>query len=213
MESLSAVSPSSPSALTSLSASIRYTKVEADFLIIQSAFGGDASAGDSSTAAIDSLPKGLSLNAQEIVSKLNELLKKQLPDGIESLKPEEVTPEATADRIVSQVGSLFDAFAKQHPDLEDEELIGKFMKLARQGVEDGYGQAFDILDNLGAFSFDGVKSGIEQTKVLLDDKLGKLEQSLRQRLGLDPVSTEESVAQSTQSEILKQTGASIKVVA
>lgn len=213
MESLSAPALSNPSALNSLSASIRYTKVEADFLIIQTTLSA-APDEDTSRAAIDTLPKGLSISAREIVEKLNELLKGRLPEGgIEALKPEDVTPEATADRIVSQIASLFEPFAKQNPDLDPEELISRFISLAREGVDSGYGEAFDILENLGAFKVDGVQQGIEQTKILLEDKLSRLEESLRERFGLEPLVNPDRVREDSKSEVLKQAAGNLKVVA
>ena len=210
MESL--ISPlSTPSPFAS--ANLSYTQYDADLLIVQNTLGAGQNL-DSSTVAIDDLYKGLSISAQAIVDKLNELLKAKLPDGIQSLKPEEVTPEATAERIVNGVTGFFEVFAKQNPDLDPEELIAKFMSEVRKGVEIGYGDAAKTLEDLGAFEFDGVKDGIEKTKSLIEEKLKAFEAQKRQDLGLDPKVDADSVAAATKNEILKQAGgATLNLVA
>ena len=129
--------------------------------------------------------KSLSVSAQEIIKKINDLLKTSLPAGVESLKPEEVTPEATAERIVSSVTAFFPAFAKQNPELSPEEQLDKFMEEVKRGVQQGYDEAFDILEGLGAFNFEGVQEGVEQTKILIDSKLTAFYNLKRKELGLD----------------------------
>lgn len=134
----------------------------------------------------------LSVSAEEIVSKLNELLAKELPEGIESLNPQEYTPDATAQRITDSIAGLFPAFREQHADLSDEEAVEEFMRLASSGVQQGYDEAFEILDGLGAFQIDGVKETIEKTLSAIKDKLQNLEEKLRESLGLPVNNTEEN---------------------
>lgn len=135
---------------------------------------------------VEELYKSLTLTADEIVAKINEQLKIELPEGVQSLKPEEVTPEATADRIVKGVTAFFDIFAKQNSSLDAEALLNKFMSEIRKGVEQGYGEAIDILRGLGAFEFAGVEEGVRTTKVLIDEKLAVYEKKKREELGLAP---------------------------
>jgi hypothetical protein len=209
MESLQSVT-AQPSLF---SGKISYTHFEADLVVIQKTLL-ESPGSDSSSASIDDLYKGLSISADKIIEKLNELLKKDLPDGIQSLKPEEVTPEATADRIVTGVTGFFEVFAKQNSDLSPEALLEKFMSEVRKGVDAGYDDASQILDNLGAFQFDGVKDGIEKTKGLIEEKLKAFETQKRQDLGLDPKVDAQAVADVTKGEILKQAGAaSLRLVA
>jgi hypothetical protein len=160
---------------------------------------------------IDSLYKSLTISAQKVVEKLNELLKGSLPNGIESLKPEEVTPDATAERIVRGATGFFGVFAQQHPELEGEELLNKFLSTIQGGIETGYNQAVGILGDLGAFEFDGVKSGIEETKRLIGEKLADYEKKMRVELGIDPV--EDVVAGDTRDTFLRSTGRAIAAVA
>lgn len=185
-------------------------KANADALIIQTSL---LEKQDKSDVGINSVSKALTVSAKEIVSKLNELLKEKLPDGIESLKPEDVTPEKTSDNIVSGITAMFSAYAKSNEDLEPEELISRFMAAARKGVDQGYGEASEILEGLGAFEFDGVKEGIEKTKALIEEKLKAFESSLRKQYGLD---TDDEVAENakevTTSELVLSAGGNISLV-
>lgn len=193
--------------------SFAYAKMQsnADALIIETSLAKNNSSSD---LGVNSLSKSLTLSAKEIVSKLNELLKEKFPEGIESLKPEDVTPEKTSDNIVSGITAMFSAYAKSNEDLEPEELISRFMAAARKGVDQGYGEASNILEGLGAFEFEGVKDGIEKTKSLIEEKLKAFETSLRKQYGLE--ADEEITATTTEnvsSEILASAGAGLSVVA
>jgi len=188
----------------------------ADILVIHASFQSSSSSNsngsDQVNVGIDDLSKALSVKADKIISKLNELLKDKLPDGIQSLKPEDTTPEATSDRIVQGATAFFDLFAKQNPDLSGEDLLKKFMDTIRSGIQSGYDDATKTLQDLGAFDFDGVKAGIEKTKDLIEKKLQAFETQKRKDLGLDPQLAQD-VAATTNTELLKQAGGSIHVVA
>jgi len=163
------------------------------------------------------LYKSLSITAKEIIDKLNELLKADLPNGLQSLKPADVTSEKTADRIVKQVTAFFGLYAKQNPDLEGEDLVNGFMDTIRGGVQKGYDEAFEILEGLGALGFEGVLAGVERTKELIDEKLGRFEQELRRSLGLEAaepeIITQDSAADPFGRALLAQAGGGILKVA
>jgi len=184
---------------------INSAQFEADLLIVQKTLG-DGRQVDSSSASIDDLFKGLSISAQKIIDKLNATLKTELPDGLQSLKPDQVTPDATAERIVSGSVAFFEIFAKQNPNLSSEDLLLKFMSEVRRGVDAGYADAAETLEALGAFEFEGIKEGIETTKSLIEEKLKAFELQKRQELGLDPKVSAENIAVVTNREILQQAG-------
>ena len=163
--------------------------------------GRDAATVD---VGFDGLYKGLSISAQEILDQLNKMLKGKLPGGASELDPTDFTPEKTADRIISGIVGLFGAYSKSNGDLDPEEMVSRFFAAAKKGVEQGYGDASSTLDKLGAFQFDGVKSGIEQTKTYLDDKLAEYEAQIRQSLRLAAAGTEARVATSVSSQVLAQ---------
>ena len=129
-----------------------------------------------------------------------------MPDGIQSLKPEDVTPEATAERIVKGATGFFDIFAKQNPELQGEELLKKFMDTIKSGIDQGYNEAYGTLKDLGAFEFDGVEGGINQTKDLIAKKLDEYEAQMRKTLGID---TAGQVAASTKEALLTQSGGTV----
>ena len=205
---------SSPSLQVSqLSGSINYQKASIQFskekLVLESTT--ISASYDTVDVDFDELYKSLQVKAQKVVDKLNEVLKAKLPDGIASLKPEEVTPEATADRIVSGATALFDAFAKSNPDLQGEELLKRFMDAVRSGVKQGYEDAAGTLEALGAFEFEGVKDGIEKTMQLIEEKLQIFEEQKRKDLGLSEAGQQEEIAQNVTEELLKQAGKSISL--
>lgn len=134
---------------------------------------------DQVSVGMDAIYKSLTILGDEIVKKLNDILKTDLPGGIESLQPEDHTPEKTAQRIVDGATAFFGVFARQNPKLEGEELLSKFMETIRGGIKTGYDQAAGILGDLGAFQFDGVQKGIEETMRLVEDKLKAFEAQVR----------------------------------
>lgn len=151
-------------------------------------------AADNVSVEFNDLYKALSVGAQEIVNKINELLKTKLPNGVQSLKPEEVTAEATADRIVTGVTASFEAYRKGRADEDPETVLNDYLKAVKQGVSEGYDDAYETLDALGAFEFEGVEAGIVKTKELIGEKLAQFEAAKRKELGLD---TDETVTAKT----------------
>jgi hypothetical protein len=139
---------------------------------------------DAVNVNVNDLYKSLTLFAQQVLDKLRETLGDQLPDGLNSFQPEDHTPEKTAQRIVDGSTALFPIFAKQHSDLQGEELITEFMKTIRGGIQKGYSDAESVLGDIGAFDIDGVKNGIEKTKELVEQGLQSFEQNYRQQQGL-----------------------------
>lgn len=186
------------------------SKASTDLYLLNAATGAESD--DRVSAGVDDLTKSLSITAQEVLAKLNELLKNDLPDGIESLNPEEYTSEATADRIVKQVTAFFDLYAKQHPELQGEDLLSGFMAEIKKGVDQGYDQASATLQDLGAFEFDGVKNGVEETKRLIDEKLAQYEKSKRVDLGLDPSPVQSGAESAAKDGVLKQAGSLLQGV-
>ncbi|MCB0331310.1 MAG: DUF5610 domain-containing protein [Bdellovibrionales bacterium] len=161
-----------------LSSKVSYS---ADQLVLEKSFRSD----DAAVVRLSSGAQlGLTISAEEIVAQLNEYLAEDLPEGLESLNPEDFTPEATANRIVDQIAGLFPAFRDQNPNLSDEEAVEEFITLANKGIEQGYNEAFDILDGMGAFQIGGVEESISKTLELLKERMADLEVKLRESLGL-----------------------------
>ncbi|MEW6991186.1 DUF5610 domain-containing protein [Colwelliaceae bacterium 6441] len=60
----------------------------------------------------------------------------------------DVSPEATADRIIKGALAFHDAFKEQNSDLSEEESLTKFMTIISDGIDKGFADAKDILDSL-----------------------------------------------------------------
>lgn len=194
---------------SAVSLSISTPQAQVDYLAIESLSASSSySSSDAAQVSFEDLYQGLPLTAKKIVDKLNELLKAKLPNGIQSLKPEDVTSEATAERIVSQVTGLFGAYSKQHPELEGRELLESFMEKVRSGVQQGYDDAFNTLQGLGAFDYEGVQAGVEKTKTLIASKLDAFQERMLRQLGIDPISPS-SVGNQVSNELLAQGGSSV----
>lgn len=131
---------------------------------------------DKVDAGMDDIYKSLTVLADDILNKLDELLEGQLPEGVRSLDPAEHTPEKTASRIVDGVLGLMSAYERQNPELKGEELLNSFMKTIRGGIQQGYGEAMSSLGDIGALDFPGVEDGISQTMDLVDKKLKSFEE-------------------------------------
>jgi Domain of unknown function (DUF5610) len=176
-----------------------------DSLIIESTFEGSLSA-DASIVDISLGRKTQGITARELIEKINQLLKDKLPEGVESLKPEDYTPEATADRIVKSTTGFFELYQKQHPELSPEEALDSFYEQVKKGIQTGYDDAYATLQGLGAFEIDGVQAGVEQTRILIDEKLQAFYEQKREELGLSTNKKSNTNSTPTQTEILAQAG-------
>ncbi|MGV6852352.1 MAG: DUF5610 domain-containing protein [bacterium] len=74
----------------------------------------------------------------------------------------DVSPEATADRIVSLSTAFFSSYREQNPDLSVEEAAVSFAKVIGGGIEQGFSEARDILSGLGVLDGD-IASNIDKT--------------------------------------------------
>lgn len=66
----------------------------------------------------------------------------------------DVSPEATAERILSMSISFYSQFQKQHPELTREESVNLFAETIGEGIEKGFGEARKILDELSVLEGD-----------------------------------------------------------
>lgn len=203
---ISSSATSVASAYSYSSSTIDYQYQE-DALVLQATLD-TASGDDSSVVDINRLTQGLSVTADQVLQKLNELLAEKVPGGIQSLNRDDYTPERTASSVVDSITALYSNYVKSNPELSPEEALTRFMAAARSGVDTGYGDAAKTLEGIGAFQFDGVQSGIEKTKELIASKLNAFEEA--QRKQLEQASTiSNSAASSTSTAVLTQAGISV----
>lgn len=143
-------------------------------------------------------------STKELILKLNEILREELPDGVESLDPKQFTPEATADRIVKQITGLFPSYAASNPELEDGEALSRFVEAVRSGVEQGFNSAVGTLEGIGAFEVEGLREQLDQTMTLVDQKLTEFEKVQR-----ESIKVSKEAQEVVQTEFLSSAGSSV----
>jgi hypothetical protein len=118
-------------------------------------------------------------SAKEISDKISEYLKSNFPDDFQSLSNEEITSENAANNVLNGIKMLYEVFKKQSESEGRADWEEKFFSLVKQGVQDGYDSAIGVLEELGAFKFDGIRKQAEETKILIETKLNEFENSLK----------------------------------
>lgn len=136
----------------------------------------------------------------QIVKALNSvMIDPQLP--IRDLDPSQFTPEAVANRILNFIGGA----AEQRRSEEGDEAAADMLKAARSGIERGFAEAKDVLENLGVFQ-DQVKTNAEQTHSLLNNGMDDFDTRLAEGLSLlpEPSTSQVQFAHSTESYAERQ---------
>jgi len=82
----------------------------------------------------------------------------------------DVSPEATADRIVNLSTAFYPQYKEQHPELSEEDAATQFTDLISGGIEKGFAEARDILSSLNVLEGD-IASNIDKTYDLVQEGL------------------------------------------
>lgn len=109
--------------------------------------------------------QALGLLYKSAIESLNEVLGPELGDNaIQSAYDSglDVSPEATADRIVSQSTAFFDKYRSSNPQKDFATALQDFTKLIGGGIEKGFAEARNILDGLSVLQGD-IASNIDKT--------------------------------------------------
>lgn len=107
----------------------------------------------------------LSLLLKTALQGINEALKGM---GVESTVEDayesgvDFSPEATAERIVSFSTQFLGSYREQHPEMNEEESLTAFVDIISGGIEQGFGEAKDILDGLKVLDGE-ISSNIDKT--------------------------------------------------
>ena len=80
------------------------------------------------------------------------------------------SPQATADRIVSFSTQFISAYQEQHPEMAEEESLTTFVDIIKGGIEQGFGEAKDVLSGLDVLAGD-ISDNIDQTYQLVQQGL------------------------------------------
>ena len=131
--------------------------------ILQSSLDVSVSAGNESLALV----------YKAAIEGINEFLAPELgSNAIQNTHDSglDVSPEATADRIVSLSTAFFSSYQEQHPELSDEQAANKFAEIISGGIDKGFAEARDILEGLKVLDGD-IASNIDTTYDLVQDGL------------------------------------------
>ena len=107
----------------------------------------------------------MSLVLKTALQGINDALK---ASGVETSVEEtyqsgiDYSPEATAERIVSYSTQMFGSYKEQHPEMAEEEALTSFVEIIRGGIDQGFGEAKDILESLKVLEGD-IESNIDKT--------------------------------------------------
>lgn len=87
-------------------------------------------------------------------SRLEEKLRERFAPDQGATRPADIegadlSPAATADRIVGFALNLRAAFQRRNEGLEPEELLARFEHEVRRGISEGFAHAEDVLGGLG----------------------------------------------------------------
>ena len=96
----------------------------------------------------------------------------------------DVSPDATATRIVSLNTAFFSQYQEQHPDLGQEDAVSTFIDIIRDGVETGFAEARDILTSLSVLNGE-IASNIDTTYELVQEKLNEFITNLSSKNKVD----------------------------
>lgn len=122
------------------------------------------------------------LLARTVLDALNQKLEASFgPNAIQNTYEQgmDVSPQATADRIVQGATGLFARFSEKYADLTDSERLDSFLTTIRSGIEQGFKEARDILDGLNVLQGD-IASNIDETYALVQQGLDNFRASLEQ---------------------------------
>jgi Domain of unknown function (DUF5610) len=131
--------------------------------ILQSAVDNRISAGND--------PQALVLKAA--LDGINEALQENLGDNAIQTAYDsgiDISPEATAGRIVSLSTAFYTQFREQNPELHDKEALSSFVEIISGGIDTGFAEARDILDGLAVLEGE-IAENIDRTYELVQQGL------------------------------------------
>lgn len=107
----------------------------------------------------------LALLYKTAIEGINDILKADF--GENAIQTEydsglDISPEATADRIVSMSTAFFPQYQKQNTGMTDEDAAHSFITIIQGGINKGFSEAKELLDGFNVLEGD-VASNIEAT--------------------------------------------------
>ncbi len=127
----------------------------------------------SAKVTIGAKNESLTLLFNAAIDKINEQLAPSLGENAIKKSANEgldISPEATAERIVSLSTRSYQAYKANHSNESEETVLNDYIALISKGVDQGFGEARSILDGLDVLEGD-IASNISKTYELVQDKL------------------------------------------
>jgi proline dehydrogenase len=127
-----------------------------------------------SEVSLNSGNESLSLVLKTAIENINEALKEATGEdnAIQNAYESglDISPEATAERIVSLSTAFFTQYQEVHPAMDSEEALSSFVEIIRGGIEKGFKEARDILEGLQVLENE-VAENIDKTYELVQQGL------------------------------------------
>lgn len=128
---------------------------------------------ESTKVAIGAKNQPMALLLNTVIDKINTLLAPESGENAIQKAADanlDVSPEATASRIVGLSTSFYGAFKEQNSENEGSAVFDKFMATISEGIEQGFKEARDILEGMDVLKGD-ITSDIDTTYDLIQEKL------------------------------------------
>ncbi len=100
----------------------------------------------------------------------------------------DISPGATAERIVSLSANFFSSYQNQHPEMDYQTQVESFVEVISGGIDQGFAEARNILDGLDVLEGD-IATNIDTTYTKVQEKLVTLMDTL---MNADPAKTADS---------------------
>lgn len=125
-------------------------------------------------------PLDLSIGAEMLQSAIGKQIEAMFEEhgiSLEDHVGQDMSVDATAERIVDFATGFYAVWKEQNPDADDADSLDEFEATIRGAIDQGYGEAIGILKGMESIS-EGVFGTAEQTydriRELLDERFAKL---------------------------------------
>ncbi len=142
-----------------------------------------------SEAQLGAKDQPLSLLYKSAIENLNEMLAPELGENAIQNAYEsgvDVSPEATAERIVSFATGFLPNYQQNNPELTGDDALNGFIDLIGGAIQKGFDEARGILESLQVLE-GGVASGIDQTYQLVQQGLADFRELMNGRDGVGEI--------------------------
>ncbi len=116
-------------------------------------------------ASVNAGNESMALLFKTAIEGINDVLKDEFgDDAIQNSYDSglDISPEATADRIVSMSTAFFSIYREQNSEISDEEAAKSFAEIISEGIDTGFAEAREVLDGLDVLEGD-IASNIDTT--------------------------------------------------